>query len=487
MNRSRRWSVLVGLVVLTGLLSADGGQAQLPEKKDGDKPEEKWLFDRSLTVSPARAPVPALKYRLYPSVTERKEGNAVPMYLRFAHERSDAQKKALSEKTEEWVALPAEKLPLAEMKEFLAGHRYNLRQLELGARRKTADWSYALDSGSPIEILLPDAQEMRKLSGLLVVKARVEIAEGHYADAVHTLETAFSFSQQVNEGTFLINSLVAIAGALRCSDAVLELIERPDSPNLYWALTVLPRPLIDLRKNLEYEQGMLEMQFPDLKDLDRERSPEEWNASLIRVRKEVERIAHLDRSFEAKPGIGPTDPAAKSPDLPTARKYLTETVAIPAAKVEAMPPAQVLLLYISNYFHEYRDDIFKGEYLPFPEGWPISHTAAERLKSVPETEAGVLVRAFLPAIQKVRLSQARIERKLAALRVIEALRMHAAANDGQLPDKLDQVKVVPVPNDPGTGKPFLYERDGKTATLIGRIPGEALNTTGLRYQLTIRK
>ncbi len=80
-------------------------------------------------------------------------------------------------------------------------------------------------------------------------------------------------------------------------------------------------------------------------------------------------------------------------------------------------------------------------------------------------------------------------RKLAALRVEipRCLRRHAAANDGQLPDKLDQVKVVPVPNDPGTDKPFQYERDGKTATLIGRIPGEALNTTGLRYHLTIRK
>ncbi len=264
MNRSRRWSVLIGLVVLTGLHSAKGGQAQPPEKKEGDKPDEKWLFDRSLTISPARAPVPALKYRLYPTIAERKEGNAVPMYLRFAHERSDAQKKALSEKTEEWIALPADKLPLPEMKEFLGGYSYKLRQLELGARRKTADWSYALDSGSPIEILLPDAQEMRKYGALLVVKARVEIAEGHYADALHTLETAFSFSQQISEGPFLIHSLVAIAGALRCSDAVLELIERPDSPNLYWALTALPRPLIDLRKNLEFEQQMLELQFPRL-------------------------------------------------------------------------------------------------------------------------------------------------------------------------------------------------------------------------------
>ena len=33
--------------------------------------------------------MPALRYRLYPSFMERKEGNAVPIYLRFAHERND--------------------------------------------------------------------------------------------------------------------------------------------------------------------------------------------------------------------------------------------------------------------------------------------------------------------------------------------------------------------------------------------------------------
>jgi hypothetical protein len=488
MNRSRRWSVLTGLVVVVALLSAHDGQAQEPEKKEGDKPVEKWLVDRTVTVSPARAPVPALKYRLYPTVTERKEGNAVPMYLRFAHERSDARKKLLREKPDEWNKLPLDKLPLSEVKEFLDGYSYNLRQLELGARRKTADWNYALDSGSLIELLLPDAQEMRMHAPLLVLKARVEIAEGRFADAIRTLETGFSFSQQINEGPFLINSLVGIACANQFADCLLELSERPDAPNLYWATTVLPRPLCDLRKAMEHEQAMPEMQFPDLADLGRDRSPEDWDRALIRVRKEIERLSKNDRDADKpKPGTTSSDPAAKSPDLTAARNYLTEVVRMRAEKVESMPPAQALLLYMSNYYHEYRDETFKPAYLPYSQSRPLSQVAAEHLKAVPDTEAGRLVRWFLPAVFKVRSAQARIERKLAVQRVIEALRMHAAANDGQLPDKLDQVKIVPIPSDPGTGEPFVYERDGKTATIISRIPGEALNATGLRYHLTIRK
>jgi hypothetical protein len=486
MNRLRRWSALAGLVILAGLLSTLRGQAP-SEKQAEDKPAEKWLVDRALTVSPAPAPVPTLKYRLFPSSSERKEGNAVPMYLRFAHERSDAYKKLVREKPAEWNKLPLDKLPLDEVKPFLDGYKYNFRQLDLGARRKTAEWNYSLDTGDPISLLLPDAQEMRMQAPLLVLKARVEILERRYADAVRTLETGFSFSQQVGDGLFLIQSLVGLACANQFADCLLDLEERPDAPNLYWALTVLPRPLIDLRKANEFEQKMLEMQFPDLADLDRPRSAEEWEAALVRVRKELERIGGLDK--EAKPpkaGTTSTDPAGKSPDLPAARKYLTEVAGLPAADVEAMPPARVLLLYLSNYYHEMRDEVFKAAYLPFPQGRPLSRATDERLKSAPETEAGRIVKMFLPAVPRVRLSEVRIERRLALQRTIEALRMHAAS-EGQLPDRLDQVTVVPVPNDPGTGQPFEYQRDGTTATLSSRIPGEPLETTGLRFRLTLRK
>jgi hypothetical protein len=209
------------------------------------------------------------------------------------------------------------------------------------------------------------------------------------------------------------------------------------------------------------------------------------------VRKEFERLNKLDpantQPRPLRPGTMATEPAGKSPDLPAARKYLTEVVGMTAANVEAMPPAQVLLLYLSHLHHDLRDDIFKGGYLPIPQGLTVNREAEQRLKALPDTEAVRVARWLLPTGSRVRLAQARLERKLAALRAIEALRMHAAANGGELPDGLDQVKVAPVPNDPGTGKPFEYQREGATATLSSRIPGEPLETTGLRYRVTLRK
>jgi hypothetical protein len=497
MNRLRRWSALAWFLIPAALLlSAARGQTPLAkEKKADDKPAEKaekWFLDRTLAVTPAAAPVPCLKYRLYPATMERKEGNAAPIYARFAHARSDARKKQLQDEPQKWNKLPLEKLPLDEVKKFLDSYKYNFRQLDLGARRRTTDWSYTLDAGDPIGLLLPDMQEMRIQAPLLVLKARVEITERRYADALHTLETGFSLSQQISEAPFLISDLLGIACAHQFADCLLELIERPDAPNVYWALTVVPRPLIDLRKGYEIEQQMMELQFPDLAHLDRPRSAEEWEAAfsriLIGVRKEFERLAKEDKNSKPpKPGNAPTDPAGKSPDLPAARKYLAEVAGLSAARIDAMPPAEVLLLYLVHFYHELRDEVFKSTYLPFPQSRSLVREAEARLKSAPDTEAGRLAQMILPAIPKVLLAQVRLERKLAALRVLEALRMHAAAHGGQLPDKLDEVKIVPVPNDPGTGQPFEYQRDGQTATLISRIAGEPLDKTGLRYRLTVRK
>ena len=82
--------------------------------------------------------------------------------------------------------------------------------------------------------------------------------------------------------------------------------------------------------------------------------------------------------------------------------------------------------------------------------------------------------------------QVTLDRRIAMLRTIEALRIYAAAHGGQLPDSLDEVNDVPVPLDPGTGKPFEYHRDGATATLTSQIHVGSSETNGIRYRVTVR-
>jgi hypothetical protein len=493
MNWLRRWSApaLVVILFLTGLIPC--GRTQ-PVVAEDAKPQaaDKWFLDCTLTLSPQAEPRPALEYRLFPLASERKDGNAVPIYLRLNFEQNDAARRDWRETPEKWNQMPINKIPLKEAKEFLYRYRNFLRQFELGARRKTAEWNYTIDQGSVVDILLPDAQMMRGYVPMMVLKVRVALAERDYAAAAHWLETGFAYSRHVSNAPFLINRLVGIACASQFADSILDFVEQPDAPNLYWSLTALPRPVIDLRDSMDFEYRFMDMQFPDLADLDRPRSPEQWDAVLKKVRSQYQLLIGLGGEpgagkFKPPVGSGPDDPASKSPDLPAARKYLTEHQKLAADVVEAMPVAQVLLLFLVDSYNEYRDDASKATYLPYPEARRVFAEAEARRKAAPETEGKRFADAILPAIGKVQGAQTRLDRKIAALRVIEALRMHAAAHDGALPDKLGEVTAAPVPDDPGTGKPFEYQRDSDAATLIGRIPDEELAKTGLRYRLVMKK
>jgi hypothetical protein len=491
MNRLRRWSVVCPvLVVAAGLTAA-------ADPPPGAKASaDKWLVDRTLTVTPAAEPQPALKYRLLPVATELKEGNAVPIYLRLAHEQRDETRKQLAETPQKWNELPLDQVPLAEARKFLDGvlTRY-LDQFDYGARRKAAEWNYTLEQPDPISILLPDVQQMRQYAPMMVLRARVDIAGGKYGEAARAFETGFAFSRHVANGPFLISSLVGVAIASQFADRVPEWIERPGSPNLYWSLTALPRPLIDLRTQLEFEQGVLGMQFRDLADLDRPRTSSEWDATLRRFRAEVKRLEPVlngemegaNKADKQPPPPDPDQPAAQSPDLVAARKFVADHAGKSAAEVAAMPPAQVLLLYISGSYSDLRDNMFKLTYLPFAEALPRLPDAAGRLKAATGGEGVRLAKLFLPAVAKVMMAQVRLDRRVALLRAVEALRLYAAAHGGELPQSLDQVTEAPVPPDPGTGKPYESHRDGAAATLVSKVPGEPLETTGLRYRVTIRK
>ncbi len=65
---------------------------------------------------------------------------------------------------------------------------------------------------------------------LLTIKARVEIAEKDFDRAIRTIETGLAFSRHIAEGPFLINGLVALAGARLMLDACEELIAQPGAP-----------------------------------------------------------------------------------------------------------------------------------------------------------------------------------------------------------------------------------------------------------------
>ncbi len=285
----------------------------------------------------------------------------------------------------------------------------------------------------------------------------------------------------------MIQTLVGIALTNVMLARVEEFVQQPGAPNLYWALATLPRPLLDPRHALDGEYRLTTASITGLAEMEKGPIPAET----------------ADKIFDAAVKIYVAEDGQENPLSGKAGKaiYLTyhhgtakkELVARgwKQSQVDLMPASQVVLLRTAAVYREIWDEQAKLFFAPQPYARSEFAKIKERIQAV-RKDAGndPLMTTFslvFPAVEKVYGAYARTDRRLAALQVIEAIRLHAAAT-GQLPASLEEVKLVPVPADPGTGKAFHYNLIDGVASLSGPPPaGEtpALHNM-LQYEIRLQ-
>jgi hypothetical protein len=440
-----------------------------------------------LTLPPAAEPVPALKYTLLPELSEKEPGNAVQLYYRaFSPEWwSNVRQRAVMEKVNQAAETPIAELKNSDLRWLTTFHA--LREVDRAARREYCDWDLARRlKEDGISLLIPDVQAMREFATFLVVRARLEMAEGRLDKAAYTLRTGFALGRHVGDGPTLVQALVGVAIASRMVAQVEDLMRQPGAPNLYWALTDLPRPFIDLRTALQGEKLWLYGTWPELRDLDNPYLSPPQRERLQAIAEQI--VAEgTDSRRGAETRLATIARVAKA--YPEAKRALLAAGHKPE-EVEALPAIQVVLLPALHDYERLRDDMFKWLALPYPEALPGLERAQRVMKEAKVRAAGIpIAETFLPATIKVYTASTRLDRRIAALRCVEALRLYAAAHDGKLPPALADVKEVPVPADPMTGKPFEYKLNGDTATISAEPPhsGWPIPQDTLVYELTIRK
>jgi hypothetical protein len=421
----------------------------VPQVKAADGPSGTVI---RLTVSPATAPKPALRYLLLPELKEMTPGNPIANYLRCLLDQDfSAEQETLG--------------PAA------------LRAADRAARMDKPDWQL-LDKmrTDGVGLLLPDVQKFRALAAALQVRFRDEVSRRRFDDALVTAKTMFALSRHLGEHPTLIGGLVGVAIAQLAVAPLEEMLEQPGCPNLYWALTNLPSPLVSFDKGMEGERMFV---LAELRDLD-EREP----MTAEQVKKVVARIDVI-RGFEGKQETSTRawlDKRSRDEKyLAAARARLVE-YGIPEDRVARFPADQVTLLDERRDYEVRRDEVMKYVGLPTWEALALLDKAPARRKN--EALLGI----FLPALERVRRAQGRLEQRVALLRHVEALRLYAAGHEGQWPAKLTDVGV-PLPPDPFTGKPFAYKVTGDTASVIGSPPVGAKDDPAfnVRYEVTIRK
>lgn len=440
----------------------------------------------TIPITPAPEPVPALRYLLLPDYADAVAGNAAQVYYRAINSETNAnlQSAAVQKELTEGLSAPLDLKELLkhDVLRLSSSNPFLLKHLDEAARRSYCDWDLLPRiRAEGIQMLLPELSPLRTAAQFLAFRTRLELARRQFDKAAYSLQTGLALSRNVADAPTLIHVLFGIAIGETSLNQIEEWIRIPRSPNLYWALSQLPQPFLNLKKPSQGEQMFILATVPLLKEaLERRIEPGQLPALGKQMSELVQ--ANPDRSRL---------PISAQEDLtllclryyPAAKKSLVARGRKPA-DVEAMPVLQVVLLDAYEEVRRKNDAEVRWLALPYWQGIPmLAKEAAARGAS--RDEEGLLD-MFRAAYNRVVWSMARFDRRIAALRLIEAIRLYAAGHDGRLPAKLSDITEVPLPLDPTTGKEFEY-RTTDSGAEIWSISEYAPHPKALLYRLEGKK
>jgi hypothetical protein len=425
------------------------------------------------------APKPALKYQLLPEVRELNPGNPAQWYVRCFQEQRNFffGKEAVAERAH-YRSAPLAELPADKLRHY-GGHA--LTQADWGARLDALDWQVLqrVQTEGP-DLLLPEVGPLRILAAALQVRFRGQVAGRHYDDAISTAKTMFALARHLGEYPAEAANLVGLSVADLALDTLEEMVQQPDCPNLYWALTDLPCPLVDLRKGFQGSRSLVESDLRAIRG-DAPMTEDQAEKAVSRLSGVIgfarEQAGRAPRSLRAV-----LEARVKDAERVRAARCRLLEAGCAWTLIWRLPPVQVILL---DEKHEYEFRRDEGLKLLALAPWQID---AQAVGADPGRGGDGLFADLLPHVREAHRARARLEQRVALLRHVEALRLYAAEHGGKLPETLSEV-AVPLPADPFTGKPFIYQGDGATAHLRGSPPrgDEANPGYSARYELTIQK
>ncbi len=214
---------------------------------------------------------------------------------------------------------------------------------------------------------------------------------------------------------FFIAAVNGIAISNLILERLEELIQQPDEPGVYWALTDLPRPFIDLRRPLQGEHIAVYGTFPGLAEATSDLNAKAWTPE------QVEAVEAVFQRIDKASSLLGEKAIRKSCCCRAAQQEGMKKLLIiqgrPKELVEAMPDVQAAMLLALRHFDEKFDELLKWQSLPFWEAYPAMVKAEEEPKEKqdgkerPTLAFGATVR---PTASRIFAAQARIDRRIAA-------------------------------------------------------------------------
>lgn len=414
-----------------------------------------------LAVSAQAESSVATEPNLLPSATQWQAGDAAAIYRQLIESmHTDLRDRQIVRAIYALPLVDASELRKNETLARLLAKQPLLETLQSASCRQNADWRM------PLRLSVDYSYELQacELFGILVASQfRVESVSGDVSAAVNAARIGLTLARHVSQGGTPGHALVALQIESQMIHGLVEFVQVPHAPNLYWSLRAIPSPLVDLRQAWIAEASEIEMSFPWISALETPNGdPQVWDDRLNEFVTQLRAV---------------TDARAESTSLeenivfgyPLAKLRLMKG-GYSAELLETMPISKVMLLDAYRVDKQQRAQVLKWLPLPFSESYPASKRAEEALRN--GTGFGLGEAALRPFGEQISLTWMRErmvenEQLISMLVVVESLRL-SLDNKGAFPTTLDELKeVAPCPVDPVSGQPFQYTCDGKTATIAG--------------------
>lgn len=475
--RTNRWNSLVlglGVSISYTVAGSSTGQelgvatfpAAITVASQEQPARESQVFELG-PIQGAAEPKSALQYLFTIDPIHPVDGNAAVHYL-DAVVSLDAAAARLEEPAKRWEYdwLGEVVVPIEELETFLEATQRTRESIQRGAACSYcdfgSDWSNRTSIGELVEMNLETHQRMRRLMRYLMLEIRYAYRTGDHERAARGMTCLFEIAHDVKRPELLVTGLIGTAGNGIALALCHEWISQPNSPNLYWALTSLRTGQMSNRQGL---LGELRLSRFGVEAFDHPES-RNWTADqwLDSLSNDLAMIMQLpEANGESRIAVS----AFLIRDYPISKEYLLAN-GWDAETIDQMPVAQVVCIHVAERLTQIVDGWTKWSLLSPDEmrqavGGELGRAARRTLPGRDTNSQlfrelsliGSFTGSVLPAVEMAYEAEVRVETQLQMLRTIEAIRMHIAET-GSIPESLDQIKVVPVPNDPQTDKPFEY-------------------------------
>jgi hypothetical protein len=346
----------------------------------------------------------------------------------------------------------------------------SIARYELAARCSHADWSgitYYIRRG----LLAPRPAVPDFWTGihLLGIRARLHLKCDHPVEAIRDIGLGLALVRHLNE----CPSREQHQNATSCLDFLLRVLTEcqchPACPSLYDSLAQLPRPFLSIRAVLEGDRLLLVGTLPQAEQLRRDPAGTRLDAEAMHQFQRAYQILWKmvgENTGEGVLGRWQMGLAIHRSD-DAARRALREA-GYPEDVVAKTPALNAAILHGLFAGEEWQGRRAEALGLPLPQGiFRMSAITTVPRPGSPD-EPALPTKLYHLIGTPVLYSGALAERQLHQLLAIEALRLEAHRT-GSLPAKLSDVRAVPIPNNPITGQPLVYEWRGDVAVL--EVPG----------------